>query len=82
MCVYIYIYIYIYSRTPSKRPSSANALAQSSPSQEDGVPWHIYLQSEEREVLLRVLGGLGTLLYVLILSENSACQVPICAVAA
>ena len=35
--------------------------------------------SEKGEVLLR---GVGTLRYVLILSENSACQVPICAVAA
>ena len=36
-------------------------------------------QSEKGEVLLR---GVGTLRYALILSENSACQVPICAVAA
>ena len=35
--------------------------------------------SEKGEVLLR---GVGTLRYLLILSENSACQVPICAVAA
>ena len=35
--------------------------------------------SEKGEVLLR---GVGTLRYVLILSDNSACQVPICAVAA
>ena len=34
---------------------------------------------EKGEVLLR---GVGTLRYLLILSENSACQVPICAVAA
>ena len=35
--------------------------------------------SEKGEVLLR---GVGTLRYLLILGENSACQVPICAVAA
>ena len=35
--------------------------------------------SEKGEVLLR---GVGTLRYVLILSENSARQAPICAVAA
>ena len=35
--------------------------------------------SEKGEVLLR---GVGTLRYSLILSESSACQVPICAVAA
>ena len=35
--------------------------------------------SEKGEVILR---GVGTLRYLLILSENSACQVPICAVAA
>ena len=34
---------------------------------------------EKGEVLLR---GVGTLRYVSILSEDSACQVPICAVAA
>ena len=38
-----------------------------------------WLLSEKREVLLR---GVGTLRYCLILSEISACQVPICAVAA
>ena len=37
------------------------------------------IPSEKVEVLLR---GVGTLPYMLILSENSACQVPICAVAA
>ena len=36
--------------------------------------------SEKGEVLLR--GVVGTLRYLLILSENSACRVPICAVAA
>ena len=35
--------------------------------------------SEKGEVLL---GGIGTLRYLFTLSENSACQVPICAVAA
>ena len=35
--------------------------------------------SRKGEVLLR---GVGTLRHLLILSENSACQVPICAVAA
>ena len=35
--------------------------------------------SEKGEALLRVV---GTLRYILILSENSAFQVPICAVAA
>ena len=35
--------------------------------------------SEKGEMLLR---GVDTLRYLLILSENSACQVPICAVAA
>ena len=35
--------------------------------------------SEKGEVLLR---GVGTLQFFLILSENSACQVPSCAVAA
>ena len=35
--------------------------------------------SEKGEVLLR---GVGTLRYLLVLSNNSACQVPICAVAA
>ena len=35
--------------------------------------------SEKGEMLLR---GVGTLRYLLILSDNSACQVPICAVAA
>ena len=42
-------------------------------------------RSEKGEVLLRggsVLRGVGTLRYLLILSENSACQVPFCAVAA
>ena len=37
------------------------------------------LRSEKGEVLPR---GVGTLRYSLILSETSACQVPICAVAA
>ena len=37
------------------------------------------LSSEKGEVLLR---GVGTLRHLLILTENSACQVPICAVAA
>ena len=37
------------------------------------------LRSEKGEVLL---SGVGTLRYLLILGENSACQVPICAVAA
>ena len=40
---------------------------------------HTYRRSEKGEVLLR---GFGTLRYVLILGEVSACQVPICAVAA
>ena len=39
----------------------------------------ILILSEKWEVLLR---GVGTLRYVLILGEDSACQVPICAVAA
>ena len=41
------------------------------------------LLSEKGEVTGKVLlRGVGTLRYCLILSENPACQVPICAVAA
>ena len=47
----------------------------------DARRWPIggYILSEKGEVILR---RVGTLRYVSILSENSACQVPICAVAA
>ena len=40
---------------------------------------YIYTYTHNGEVLLR---GVGTVRYLLILSENSACQVPTCAVAA
>ena len=67
VCVYIYIYIYIYIYT--RRNGSDRALLKGL-----AIP-----RSETGEVLLMAVGTLG---YFLILSENSACQVPICAVAA
>ena len=68
--VYTHMYIYIYILT---LPPFAGLLLR--PKKCGGDP----RGSENGEVLLR---GVGTLRYVLILSENSACQVPICAVAA
>ena len=49
------------------------------PRPDAGEPPSGAIESEKGEVLLR---GVGTLRYFSILSENSACQVPICAVAA
>ena len=66
-CMYIYIYIYMYMNKSRERQREKNLQAGS-------APW----LREKGEVLLR---GVGTLRYVLILGENSACRVPTCAVA-
>ena len=43
---------------------------------------YIYIYTHLCIVIGRAPEGVGTLRYLLILSDNSACQVPICAVAA
>ena len=61
----------------AQRSRSEHAARRRATDHEDVMGWSRL--SEKGEVLLR---GIGTLRYLLILRVNSACQVPICAVAA
>ena len=80
--MYVYIYIYI-----STLIQTINfwALGQLSRPAEvwqvrpEASPKEAVRRSEKGKVLLR---GIGTPRFFFVLSENSACQVPICAVAA
>ena len=95
--IYIYIYIYIYivggsdliGQDPNVTEHWAAAIG------ERGIVFttlnytvlHYDITLDYITLLLQHLGevllrGVGTLRYSLILSENSACQVPVCAVVA
>ena len=72
MCIHISIYIYIYIYMYTTHLLRYTCMYYH-------ISTHTHLISEKGEVLLR---WVGTVQYVLVLSENSACQVPICALAA
>ena len=88
ICMYVYIYIYIYILAYTTYIYIYIWLLLADPRDpvlsrpivlDDIMLGTALLSWEKGEVLLR---GVGTLGYLLILSEDSACQVPICAVAA